>query len=94
MPDNHSATVAYVKQQLKRAVLNGTYIKYLLGNQISQSLVLGEPLTPTHFGSKAISCTRLRLDTTVLHIPSIHLVAAGMSSMETYTSSLMRRTQQ
>lgn len=77
------ATVAHMKQQIEPAKFEGTWLKYFPGDQIPQPFVLAEPMDSRTFQLEGHDFHAIEVghsdtsDTTILHVPSIHLVVAG-----------------
>ncbi|OBT61642.1 hypothetical protein VE03_08382 [Pseudogymnoascus sp. 23342-1-I1] len=77
------ATVSHTKEQILPAKLEGTWLKFFPGDQIPRPFVLAEPMDSLNFQMEGHDLHAIEVghsdtnDTTILHVPSIHLVVAG-----------------
>ena len=72
-----------METQLTPARFEGLWLKYFPGDQIAQPQVPAEPMNSSTFQIDGHECRAVEVghsdtyDTTVLYVPSIHLVVAG-----------------
>ncbi|KAH8424988.1 MBL fold metallo-hydrolase [Aspergillus melleus] len=76
-------TVEHMKEQIKPAIFEGTWLSLFPGGQIPQSPELAEAMKSPVFEIEGHEFRAVEVghtdtyNTTVLHVPSIHLVVAG-----------------
>lgn len=77
------STAAHMKRLIAPSIFQGTWLKLFPGNQVAQPPVLAEPMESKTFYMEGHEFRAIEVahtdtyDTTVLHVPSIHLVVAG-----------------
>jgi glyoxylase-like metal-dependent hydrolase (beta-lactamase superfamily II) len=77
------ATVKHMKDQLGPGKFEGVWLKYFPGNQIYQPQEIAEPWPTSTFEVEGHTFEIVEVghtdspDTTVLHVPDLHLVVAG-----------------